>query len=42
MWSYNGVINIKFTDDRNEKYTKLYHFKDIFDKIPNANRYLNY
>ena len=29
VWSFNGVINIKFTDDYNEKPTLIHHTEDI-------------
>ena len=40
VWSYNGVVRIKFKDDNKEKPTKLYHMDDIFYYIPKAERYL--
>ena len=29
VWSFNGLINIKFTDDYNEKPTLIHHTEDI-------------
>ena len=29
LWSFNGMINIKFTDNRYERPTKIIHFDDI-------------
>ena len=29
LWSYNGVINIRYTDSRNENPIKLYHEEDF-------------
>ena len=29
VWTFNGVVNIKFTDSEDEYPTKVYHFDDI-------------
>ena len=29
VWSYNGVVHVKFTDDEFEEPTKIFHFEDI-------------
>ena len=29
VWTSNGVINLKFTDNKNEKPTKIYHSDDF-------------
>ena len=39
-WSFNGQINIKYTNDEDEKPTKLNHFEDIFYEIDNADNFL--
>ena len=32
-WSFNGVINIKFTDDRSEKPIKIHSLDDLYDTV---------
>ena len=34
MWSYNGAVNIKFTNERTERSTKLYHENDLKYHFP--------
>ena len=29
FWSYNGIINVKFTDNENERPTKIFHIDDL-------------
>ena len=29
LWTYNGVINIKYTDENNEKPKRIYHQEDF-------------
>ena len=38
-WSYNGIINIKFSRDEDEIPTKLFHFEDIFFNIDDAEKF---
>ena len=40
-WSFNGTINIKFTDRENEKPTRIFHYDDIFYYIPKAENFLD-
>ena len=40
LWSFNGVVNIKFSDSRDEWPTKIYHFSDI-DYYIHENSYLS-
>ena len=35
VWTYNGLVNIKFTDDEDEISTKIYHVDDIDYHISN-------
>ena len=37
LWTYNGVINLKFTDEYSEKPTKIFHEEDINFYFPNEN-----
>ena len=32
-WSFNGIINIKFTDDRTEKPKKVFSLGDLYDSV---------
>ena len=29
MWTYNGIVNIKLTNEKTEKSKKIFHEKDI-------------
>ena len=39
-WSFNGTINIKFTNDEEEIPTKLFHYEDIFYHIEKAEDFI--
>ena len=38
-WSYNGIVNFKFTHDEEERPTKLFHYEDIFINISDAEKF---
>ena len=34
LWTYKGVVCIKFADNYNEKTTKIMHYDELFDLFP--------
>ena len=41
LWSFNGVVNIKFSESNDEWPTKIYHYSDIDYYIHENSYYLN-
>ena len=39
-WSYNGIINYKLSDNKNERSKKLFHYDDILYYIPRAANFI--
>ena len=35
LWSYNGTVQFKTTDDKNERSNKIFHFSDLEEHFPN-------
>ena len=41
VWSFNGVVHVKYADKSDERTIKLYHTDDIFHSIPNVDKFLD-
>ena len=35
VWTFNGIVHYKETDNPNERGKKVFHNNDIYDKFPN-------